>query len=173
MSLKMIPDLNVSSRKILPMNTYKILFVGEGGVGKTSFLHACQDKPFDGKYIPTLGVEVEPLSLSDHILNIWDCAGSEKFRGLGDGYYVRSQGVIFFFDLTSLFTLTNLGKWVQDCLRLNGNIPFVIVGTKSDMKEAVSDEDVKKVLGDYPYIRTSSKTKENVKHAISVLLEQL
>lgn len=155
------------------MNTYKILFIGDGGVGKTTFLNTSNGKSFDGKYIPTLGVEVTPIKLSNSIFNIWDCAGNEKFRGLGDGYYLNGQGAILFFDLTSLATLNNIGKWVRDCFRINGNIPFLIVGTKSDIKGAMSDGDVKKVLGDTPFIRTSSKRNENVSSVLQLLQDKM
>lgn len=152
----------------MSINTYKILFLGDGGVGKTTFVKRLCENKFEQRYIATLGVDVRPMRKEDAIFNIWDCAGQEKFGGLGDGYYIQSQGAIFFFDLTSRLSLKNLGKWVRDCGRISGNIPMVVVGLKSDIAE-ISDEEVRQYIKNTPFIKLSSKTGENVEEPLRVL----
>ena len=80
--------------------TYKVVLVGDGGVGKTTLLTRINDGHFDQCYIATLGVEVQPVRIGDAVFNVWDCAGQERFRGLGDGYYIGAQAAIFTFDET-------------------------------------------------------------------------
>ena len=70
--------------------TFKLVLVGDGGVGKTTFVKRHLTGEFEKKYVATLGVEVHPLEFSTNlgqiIFNVWDTAGQEKFGGLRDGY---------------------------------------------------------------------------------------
>ena len=72
--------------------TFKLILVGDGGVGKTTYVKRHLTGDFEKKYVATLGVEVHPLKFrTTHgtiTFNIWDTAGQEKFGGLGAGYYV-------------------------------------------------------------------------------------
>jgi GTP-binding nuclear protein Ran len=69
---------------------YKLVLVGDGGVGKTTFVKRHLTGEFEKKYIATLGVEVHPMTFyTNHgpiRLNVWDTAGQEKLGGLRDGY---------------------------------------------------------------------------------------
>mmetsp|Transcript_22294 Transcript_22294/g.62613 ORF Transcript_22294/g.62613 Transcript_22294/m.62613 type:complete len:88 (-) Transcript_22294:594-857(-) len=81
--------------------TFKIILVGDGGVGKSTFVKRHSTGEFEKKYKATLGVEVTPLRFNTNMgpitFNCWDCAGQEKFGGLRDGYYIMAQGAIVFF----------------------------------------------------------------------------
>jgi GTP-binding nuclear protein Ran len=69
---------------------YKLVLVGDGGVGKTTFVKRHLTGEFEKKYIATLGVEVHPMVFHTNHgpirLNVWDTAGQEKLGGLRDGY---------------------------------------------------------------------------------------
>lgn len=155
------------------MQTFKILLLSEGGVGKTIFTKVLAGQEYDKKYIATLGVEVTPIHTANFVANIWDCAGQEKFSGLGDGYYVHSHGAIFAFDLTSFYTLKSLGKWILQCKRICGDIPFVIVGMKSDCVNIIPLEDIADIIGETPYVEISSKNGENIHEPLRILGELL
>jgi len=75
--------------------TFKIILVGDGGVGKSTFVKRHSTGEFEKKYKATLGVEVTPLRFNTNMgpitFNCWDCAGQEKFGGLRDGYYIMAQ----------------------------------------------------------------------------------
>ena len=70
--------------------TFKLVLVGDGGVGKTTFVKRHLTGEFEKKYVATLGVEVHPLEFHTNHgrikFNVWDTAGQEKFGGLRDGY---------------------------------------------------------------------------------------
>ncbi len=65
------------------MNTQKIVLIGDAKVGKTTFINLLQKNDYKDSYTPTLGVEVNPILRANKCFNIWDCTGSDKYRGLG------------------------------------------------------------------------------------------
>jgi len=69
---------------------FKLVFVGDGGVGKTTFVKRHLTGEFERRYIATVGVEVHPMVFyTNHgaiRFNVWDTAGQEKLSGLRDGY---------------------------------------------------------------------------------------
>jgi len=85
--------------------TFKLVLVGDGGTGKTTFVKRHMTGEFEKKYVATLGVEVHPLDFTTNrgtiVFNTWDTAGQEKFGGLRDGYYINGQCAIIMFDVTS------------------------------------------------------------------------
>lgn len=120
-------------------HTFKLVLVGDGGTGKTTFVKRHKTGEFEKKYIATLGVEVHSLGFSTNYgaiqFDVWDTAGQEKFGGLRDGYYINGQCGIIMFDVTSRITYKNVPNWHRDLVRVCENIPIVLTGNKVDVKE--------------------------------------
>jgi GTP-binding nuclear protein Ran len=118
---------------------FKLILVGDGGVGKTTFVKRHMTGEFEKKYVATLGVEVHPLKFSTNlgeiIFNVWDTAGQEKFGGLRDGYYIQGMCAIIMFDVTSRITYRSVPNWHRDLTRVCENIPIVLCGNKVDIKD--------------------------------------
>jgi len=118
---------------------WKLLLVGDGGTGKTTFVKRHRTGEFEKRYIATLGVEVHPLVFDTNYgaicFDVWDTAGQEKFGVLRDGYYIQGQCAIIMFDVTSRITYKNVPNWYRDVHRVCENIPIVICGNKVDIKE--------------------------------------
>lgn len=119
---------------------FKLILVGDGGVGKTTFVKRHRTGEFEKKYVPTVGVEVRPIPFSTNlgpvVFNCWDTAGQEKFGGLRDGYYIGGQAAIVMFDVTSRVTYRSVPHWYKDIIRVcEVKIPVVLCGNKVDCKE--------------------------------------
>ncbi|XP_059202692.1 GTP-binding nuclear protein Ran [Centropristis striata] len=123
----------------VPVAIFKLVLVGDGGTGKTTFVKRHITGEFEKKYVATLGVEVHPLSFHTNRgqirYNVWDTAGQEKFGGLRDGYYIQAQCAIIMFDVTSRVTYKNVPNWHRDLVRVCENIPIVLCGNKVDIKD--------------------------------------
>lgn len=116
--------------------TFKLILVGDGGTGKTTFVKRHLTGEFEKRYVATVGVDVHPLTFYTNrgliCFNCWDTAGQEKFGGLRDGYYIEGQCAIIMFDVTSRNTYKNVPNWYRDITRVCDNIPIVLVGNKVD-----------------------------------------
>jgi len=117
------------------MKQYKTILVGDGGVGKTTYLTKLLTDEFRKNYVATLGVEVRPVVVKNTTFNVWDCAGQEKFSGLKDGYYIDGKCAIIMFCLDSELTYRNAMTWYREVVRSCGKIPIVFVGSKSDVEK--------------------------------------
>lgn len=132
--------------------TYKIILVGDGGVGKTSFIRRYTDigSTFQGGYIPTLGVEVyhttyiHPNGQMTHF-EVWDTAGQEKYGAFADMYYLHADACIFMYDRTSKLTSKGLANWRAKVNRVVPNIKAIVCASKEDVKLR-PDENINNVI---------------------------
>ncbi|KAH0569399.1 GTP-binding nuclear protein RAN/TC4 [Spironucleus salmonicida] len=118
--------------------TFKLIIVGDGATGKTTYVQRHVSGEFRRQYIATIGVEVRSLpfytSQGEVHFEVYDTAGQEKFGGLRDGYYVNAKACFLFFDVTSRNTYKNVENWYNDVVRIVQDIPMVLVGNKCDQK---------------------------------------
>lgn len=118
---------------------FKLVLIGDGGVGKTTFVKRHLTGEFEKRYLATMGVEVHPMtfytSRGPVLFNVWDTAGQEKLSGLRDGYYIGANCGIIMFDVTARITYKNVPKWYKDLTRVCEEAPIVLVGNKVDVKE--------------------------------------
>jgi len=144
-----------------PILTFKVVIAGNGGVGKTSILKKMMNNKFERKYIPTLGVEVHPVRFNTNYgpicFNIWDVAGDPKFSGLGDGYFIKSDGAILVYDNNETFQ--NTESWANMIKRMSAeDIPMVLVRNKTDINTPQEGEAYM-----FSPIYVSAETGKNIK----------
>ncbi|KAL9228096.1 hypothetical protein vseg_003710 [Gypsophila vaccaria] len=158
---------------------FKILLIGDSGVGKSSLLVTLISDHLDD-LPPTIGVDfkIKMLTVGGKKLKltIWDTAGQEKFRTLTSSYYRGAQGIVLVYDVTRRETFSNLSDvWAkevelystnQDCVKM-------LVGNKvdKDSERAVSRDEglaLAQQLGSL-FIECSAKTRENVEQCFEEL----
>ncbi len=109
---------------------FKLILVGDGGTGKTTFIKRHLTGEFEKRYIPTIGVEIHPLVFHTNrgkiCFQCWDTAGQVKFGGLRDGYYTRSNCAIIMFDVSNRNTYTNVPNWYREIARVCDHIPIAL-----------------------------------------------
>lgn len=149
------------------MNVYKIALIGDGGVGKTTFIRRHLSGDFEKRYIATIGTDVNILTYNTNYgtisFDVWDCAGQDKFKELQDGYYIEAHGAIIMFDHSSPNTLKNTPVWYNRFKRV-ATSSVVLCGSKSDIRNpVVRNKEITKMIGllNIKYYPVSSKTKHN------------
>ena len=119
----------------LHSESYKIVLIGDGGVGKTTFLRRFKNYGWSSEYIPTIGVNVIQLTFYTNYglikFSVWDCAGQEK--NLNSTYYNNADGAIIMFDLTSKISYKHVPNWIESLRKVSPDAHVVICGNKSDI----------------------------------------
>jgi GTP-binding nuclear protein Ran len=130
------------------MQEFKVVLVGDGGVGKTSLIKRLKLDKFEKRYLPTVGVNVHSYSVqNNHVhYNIWDTAGQEKFGGLKNEYYENANLGIVMCANNSYLTQKSVRQWQLDIRETCGNIPIVIVRNKWDL-----ESDSRSLYNEYYY----------------------
>ncbi|UCC19639.1 MAG: GTP-binding protein [Promethearchaeota archaeon] len=154
---------------------FKIVFFGDGGVGKTTLINRYLTGVFKSDSVITIGVDfhVKKVDIDGKrvSLQIWDFAGEDRFRFLMPSYVVGASGGIFMFDITRYTSLKNFTDWIeifkQGYKGDNYQIPVLMVGSKLDLeyKRVVSREeafDLAKKNNLFGYLECSAKNGENV-----------
>jgi Ras-related protein Rab-1A len=153
---------------------FKILIIGDSGVGKSCILLRFSEDTFSESYISTIGVDfkISMLTLDGKVikLQIWDTAGQERFRTITSSYYRGSHGIIIVFDITNLDSFDNIRQWLQEIQHYsNERVSKLLVGNKSDLdyKRQVSYETAKEYADSLglDYIETSAKNADNIDNA--------
>jgi len=147
---------------------FKVLVVGDGGVGKTSLTLRFTTGSFRENYMPTLGVNFysKTVDVGGILvkLTVWDTGGQERFKPLLPNYFKGGQGSLVVFDVTDPESFKSVEKWVEDVKRYCGDVPIIIVGNKIDLssKRKISCEDAKELADRLkaPYFESSAK--ENI-----------
>lgn len=148
----------------MALRNTKLVLVGDGGVGKSTYLQALLGCNFERKYMPTLGVEVFPTTVrrgnaSEVKYSVWDTAGQEKLGGLREGYYIGAERVVVMFDLTNPLSFRNAEKWAADVRAVVPDATIVLVGNKCDCERAIARDtiDSRDWSTDAPYYEISVK----------------
>jgi Ras-related protein Rab-1A len=150
---------------------FKILIIGDSGVGKSCLLVRFADDTYTESYISTIGVDfkIRSIELDSKIikLQIWDTAGQERFKTITQSYYRGAHGIIIVYDITDRNTFTNVEQWLLDIERYaQPCVNKFLVGNKCDIdiKRQIDTEDGKELANKFnmSFVETSAKNTINV-----------
>eukprot|EP00755_Sulcionema_specki_P029039 Sspe_Gene.91268::Locus_62727_Transcript_1_1_Confidence_1.000_Length_804::g.91268::m.91268/K07893/RAB6A; Ras-related protein Rab-6A len=155
-----------------PVSKYKLVFLGDTHVGKTSIITRFMYDTFDRQYQATIGIDF--LSKTMHLedrsvrLQLWDTAGQERFRSLIPSYIRDSSVAVIVYDISCRQSFLNTATWLEDVRAERGdNVIVVLVGNKTDKSDSrevtlEEGEQKSKELG-VMFIETSAKAGFNIR----------
>jgi small GTP-binding protein len=158
---------------------FKIVFLGEGAVGKTSLVGRFVYNSFEGDYLATIGTDIhlKMVQVEDTLVKlvIWDIAGQDNFAQLRRAYYQNASGAFFVFDTSRPETIARVDDWMKALYAVAGEIPLVILENKVDLENRVTDSQKKQISDKYnvEIIRTSAKEDTNVENAFQEMTRKI
>ncbi len=132
--------MNLLEGFFMVLQTYKVLVLGDGSVGKTTFFQKVfkQEKEVAKK----LSVRVEVIEIKrvykeqEYSIELYDLPAGELSSRRSTKWYYGTSGAIILFDITRVQTFRHVNYWIDELINYNGygKLPIVLVGNKTDLK---------------------------------------
>jgi small GTP-binding protein len=169
-----VKDISVSQGAASDYS-FKILIIGDAGVGKSCILTRFSESVFKEDLSPTIGIDFNSRQVKVEgaicKLEIWDTAGQERFSTITASYYRNAQGALLVYDIGRMESFLSVKKWFERARLLGGEfIEAVLVGNKSDISMSarqVSCDQGRTLASDLgiPFVETSAKEGNGVDQA--------
>lgn len=164
---------------------FKVLLIGDSGVGKSSVLLRYIDEMFTELFLSTIGVDFKLKTIMCHDkkvkLQIWDTAGQERFKTITRSYYRGASAVIVIYDVTDKDSFSHLSNWLNEikqnteCDKID--VVSILVGNKIDLEKKrvipYQDGATFAAQNNMQFVEVSSKTGENVEKIFDLLVNEL
>ncbi|XP_065680883.1 ras-related protein Rab-26 isoform X1 [Hydra vulgaris] len=162
---------------------FKVMLIGDSGVGKTCLLIRFKDGAFlSGSFISTVGIDFRNKTIivdeKKVKLQIWDTAGQERFRSVTHAYYRDAQALLLLYDVGSRRTFDNTRAWLSEIKDYASTDAVVmLLGNKADLtkERQVKREEGEKLAMNFnvPFLETSAKTGINIELAFEAVSREL
>lgn len=161
---------------------FKLLLIGDSGVGKTCVLFRFAEDQYNATFISTIGIDfkIRTIELDGKKikLQIWDTAGQERFRTITTAYYRGAMGILLVYDITSEKSFDSIRNWIRNIEEhASADVERMLIGNKCDMndKRQVSKERGEKLAIEYgmKFMETSAKLNENIENAFFTLARDI
>lgn len=161
---------------------FKVVLIGDSGVGKSSLLSRFTRNEFNLESKSTIGVEFATRSIEVDgktiKAQIWDTAGQERYRAITSAYYRGAVGALLVYDIAKQLSYENVERWLRELRdHADQNILIMLVGNKSDLRHlrAISTEDAKAFSekNGLSFIETSALDSTNVEPAFQNILTEI
>ncbi|XP_016896524.1 ras-related protein Rab-15-like [Cynoglossus semilaevis] len=159
---------------------FRLLLLGDSGVGKTCMLRRFTEGEFDPSHISTIGVDFKMKTLEiDGVrvrVQIWDTAGQERYQTITKQYYRRAQGIILVYDITNQQSFLHISKWASDVDECAPDkVQRMLIGNKCDEepRRQVAKEQASKLAQNYKmdFFETSASSNVNISESFTRLTE--
>ena len=162
--------------------TFKIVMIGDSGVGKSCILLRFADDKFNENFYATIGVDfrfknvmVDDKSVK---LQIWDTAGQERFKTITSAYYRGADGIIIVYDITDRNSFAHIKDWLDDVNKYTDDNPLkIIVGNKIDLikDKQINNNDMKTMTAQtgIEIIECSAKDSIKINELMEIMTKKL
>jgi len=159
---------------------FKMILVGDSGVGKTNILSRYVNNEFSETTKSTVGVElgykIEEINNTKVKVQIWDTAGQERYKSITNTYYKGAKGALIVYDISRKESFLNVDKWIADLKEFGEeNVCILLIGNKCDLENMrqVSTDDVSKKAQQYNigFCETSALSAKNIDFAFQKLIK--
>ena len=161
---------------------FKVVVVGDSGVGKTNLIKRFVSNEFKSDSKATVGVEFlsKNFIINGEIfkIEIWDTAGQERYKSITTAYYKGAKGAMIVYDVTNQTSFDNVDKWYNEIKeKASKNINLIVIGNKNDLidKKIINSEssiEKAKSFG-IAIMETSALSASNVKEAFYLILKEM
>ena len=165
------------------INSFKILLLGEKGVGKTSIVNMYVLGKLVDEPIMTIGANfmMKNYKSSDtgenFRLSIWDTAGQEGYGDIIDAYYNDVKAAIIVYDITDSETFEKVNTWIERVTAKNSTVKLVLVGNKVDLESSrlvtIEDAEDKATIYGMRYFEASALKNKQIDEIFSSIAEDL
>ncbi|KAM9861057.1 ras-related protein Rab-8B isoform 3-T3 [Aulostomus maculatus] len=142
---------------------FKLLLIGDSGVGKTCLLFRFSEDAFNTTFISTIGIDfkIRTIELDGKKikLQIWDTAGQERFRTITTAYYRGAMGIMLVYDITNEKSFDNIRNWIRNIEELA--IDYGIKFLETSAKSSINVEEAFVTLGRDILARLTRKMSDN------------
>jgi Ras-related protein Rab-1A len=161
---------------------FKIVIIGDSGVGKSCMLLRFADGTFTDSFISTIGVDfkIKTLRIDDKKikLQIWDTAGQDRFKSITSSYYRGAHGIILVYDITDKQSFANIETWLGDIERYGlKTVNKLLIGNKCDLTDQreVDYETGQHLANELniSFIETSAKDSTNINDAFIIMTNEI
>jgi len=161
---------------------FKLLLIGDSGVGKTCVLFRFAEDAFNSTFISTIGIDFKIRTIEMDgkkiKLQIWDTAGQERFRTITTAYYRGAMGIMLVYDITNEKSFDNIKNWIRNIEEhATSDVEKMVLGNKCDMNDRrqVSKERGEQLAIEYgiKFMETSAKASINVEEAFLTLARDI
>nr|XP_046254591.1 RAB11a, member RAS oncogene family, like [Scatophagus argus] len=158
---------------------FKVVLIGDSGVGKSNLLSRFTRNEFNLESKSTIGVEFATRSIQVEgktvKAQIWDTAGQERYRAITSAYYRGAVGALLVYDIAKHLTYENAERWLKELQdHADSNIVIMLVGNKSDLRHlrAVPTDEAKAFAEKHglSFLETSALDSSNVELAFQTIL---
>jgi len=161
---------------------FKLLLIGDSGVGKTCILYRFSDDAFNTTFISTIGIDfkIKTIELRGKKikLQIWDTAGQERFHTITTSYYRGAMGIMLVYDITNAKSFDNIARWLRNIdEHASEDVIKMLLGNKCDMSDrrVVSKECGERIAIEHQirFLETSAKANIHIDKAFYDLAEEI
>ena len=162
---------------------FKIILLGDSGVGKTSLLYRYMDGEFTTNRLCTIDADFKIKSLaidefSSAKITIWDTCGQERYRSITRGYFKDAHGIILVYDIADKRSFTDLDLWLDEVKKnvIKEDISIILIGNKIDLKyRSINSEEAENFAKENKlmYCETSCKEGKNIEKAFDMITKDI